>query len=173
VQGVGVGDSPGLIEGEGGRSPELGRGKGNIAPLGRDGGEGEGHGGIGETAVVVGRSIDGRLVWSERGAEEEEDVGDDFVGEDDGGRGDGVESALEEDAVGSETVDFMVDAGDLGMDKESLVGGRLEDTVGLDSVEGTAAALTNGHVFWRKEGRRECAGGRRLHWRETREGSGG
>jgi len=157
---MGVGDVPALIEGQGGRSPELGRGEGNVAPLGTDRVEGERHGGIGDTAVAVGSGI--AVSDIQRGTDELENGGNDLIGEDDGGRGDGVESALEEDALGGETVYFVVDALDLGVDEQSLVGGGLEGSVALDSVEGTTAALTDGHVFGRKERGRECAGRRRL-----------
>jgi len=118
--------------------------------------------GIISRAVCGGRDI-------ERGTNKLKNVGNDFIGKEDGERGDRVESALEEDALGGETVYFMVDALDLGVNEQNLVCGGFEGSVALDSVERTAATLTNGHVFWRKERGREGAGRRRLqHLSKTR-----
>lgn len=51
-----------------------------------------------------------------------EDGGDDLVRESDSRRRDGVESALEEDSLGSETFYFLFDATNLGLDGNDFVG---------------------------------------------------
>lgn len=56
LQRASIGDVSRLVESEGSGGPELGSSEGNIAPLGRDGSECQGHGGVGE-ATMLGHTV--------------------------------------------------------------------------------------------------------------------
>jgi len=62
---------------------------------------------------------------------------------------------VEEDTLGRETLNFMINTFDLGLNKENLVCGRLESSV---IALKTTTTITESHVFRRKNGGRECTG---------------